>query len=70
MWAESPLTPRRASLDRIDSSIGYIPGNIRFVSVMANYCKNSFSDQEVFEFCQAVVEYQARPDGEQEPESE
>jgi hypothetical protein len=57
-WAESPITPRRASIDRIDSSVGYVPGNIRFVSVMANYCKNHFSDEEVIEFCRAVVAYQ------------
>jgi hypothetical protein len=70
MWSESPLTPRRASLDRIDSSIGYVPGNIRFVSVMANYCKNAFIDKDVFEFCQAVVEYQVQLDKNQPPESE
>jgi hypothetical protein len=57
-WAESPISPRRASIDRIDSSVGYVPGNIRFVSVMANYCKNHFPDEEVLEFCRAVVAHQ------------
>jgi len=49
------LNPCRASLDRIDSSKGYTPDNIQFVSVMANYAKNKFSDVELFQFCEAVV---------------
>gem|GEM_PF-6560452 len=35
-WDNRPLHPRRASLDRIDSSLGYVPGNVQFVSVIAN----------------------------------
>lgn len=42
-WGNYKLHPRRASLDRIDSSLGYVPGNVQFVSVIANYAKNSFS---------------------------
>ena len=45
---------QRASLDRIDSSKGYIKGNVRFISVMANLCKNNFTDQEVRLFGKAV----------------
>mgnify|MGYP005813493137 FL=1 len=45
----------RASIDRIDNNKGYIKGNIRYVAVMANYCRNSFSDDEVKMFCEAVV---------------
>lgn len=39
-----------ASLDRIDSSKGYIEGNVQFVSLMYNYCKNNFTDDQVKEF--------------------
>jgi hypothetical protein len=46
---------RRASVDRIDNSKGYIKGNIRFISVMANYARNNMSDEELIEFCKAVV---------------
>jgi len=46
---------RRASLDRIDSNKGYVKSNVRFISVMANLCKNNFTDQEVRLFCEAVV---------------
>lgn len=68
-WGAIPFTPRRASIDRIDSSIGYTLGNIRFVSVMANYCKNDFTDEDVIEFCHAVVAHQARLAEQEESES-
>lgn len=48
-------TPDRASLDRIDSSKGYTSDNIEFVSLMAQYCKNSFNKMEVLEFCKNVT---------------
>ena len=50
-----PKTPDRASLDRIDSSKGYVNGNIQFVSYMAQIAKNVFSDEELRIFCEAVV---------------
>lgn len=50
-----PLTPDRASLDRIDSSKGYVKGNVQFVCYMAQCCKGAFSSQQMIEFCEAVV---------------
>lgn len=50
-----PLSPRRASVDRIDSSKGYTKENIRFVCWMVQMAKHSFTDKEVIKFCQAVV---------------
>jgi len=47
---------RRASLDRIDNSLGYMKGNVRFVSIMVNYCRNAFEDKDLIEFCKAVVD--------------
>ncbi len=46
---------RQASLDCIDSSQGYIKGNVRFIAVIANYARNLFTDDDVIEFCEAVV---------------
>ena len=46
---------RRASIDRIDNSKGYIKGNVRFVSYMANIARNNMSDEDVIEFCRAVT---------------
>lgn len=55
---------RNASLDRIDSSKGYMQGNVRFVAVIANYAKQSFTDKELFEFCNSVTEYLKCPNKE------
>ena len=46
----------RASLDRINSSIGYIKGNIEFISLPINYLKNDqLSKQEVFELLAKIA---------------
>lgn len=37
---------RTASLDRIDSSKGYIEGNVQFVSIAINMMKHSMSDEQ------------------------
>lgn len=49
--------PRNASVDRIDCSKGYIEGNVRFISVMANLARQRFTDGQVRQFCQAVVAF-------------
>lgn len=51
---------RRASLDRIDSSKGYIKGNIQFVSMIAQFAKNSFTEEQLFEFCEQVVTHRGK----------
>jgi hypothetical protein len=51
----SPISPFQASIDRIDNNKGYIQGNIRIVSVIANFAKNRFSDEELIAFCHAVA---------------
>lgn len=50
-----PKTPDRASLDRIDSSKGYVRENIEFVSFMAQCAKNEFDKEELHKFCEAVA---------------
>lgn len=47
-------TPDRASLDRIDSSRGYVKGNFQFVSLIAQYAKNDWNQKVIFEFANAV----------------
>jgi hypothetical protein len=54
-WNHRNTNPRRASLDRIDSSKGYSPDNIQFVSVMANYAKNNFTLTDLIEFGLAIA---------------
>lgn len=46
-----------ASVDRIDSTKGYIPGNIQFVSTCINYMKNTMSDEETRFMCKCIAEY-------------
>jgi hypothetical protein len=54
-----PTRPDQASLDRIDSSKGYVKGNVQFVSLIAQYAKNGWDGEEVVKFCRAVVENDA-----------
>lgn len=41
---------KKASLDRIDSSVGYIKGNVEFVCVLMNFAKNTYPKEEVLSF--------------------
>jgi len=43
-------SPNQASLDRIDSSKGYIKGNVEFVCLAVNLAKNHFSKAEMMSF--------------------
>lgn len=47
----------RASLDRIDSSKGYIKGNVQFVSTPINYLKSDKTDEEIRRFLRDIAEY-------------
>lgn len=44
-----------ASVDRIDSSKGYVPGNIQFVSMSINYMKNTMSHDETIRMCKIIA---------------
>ena len=43
-----------ASLDRIDSSLGYIEGNVQWVTIKVNMMKQRYSQQDFIEVCKAV----------------
>lgn len=49
--------PNTISLDRIDSSKGYIEGNVQFVCTNINYSKSDMSEQEFIEMCELVTKY-------------
>lgn len=51
---------KRASLDRIDSSKGYVKGNVEFVCLLINMAKNSYSKKEVSSFFEEML---AHPEG-------
>lgn len=46
-----------ASLDRIDSSLGYIEGNVQWVNKKMNFMKHSMSKQEFVELCKIVAKF-------------
>ena len=50
-----------ASIDRIDSSKGYIKGNVRWVSRTVNWMKNDTSDECVWEFINILIENKKGP---------
>lgn len=46
-----------ASLDRIDSSKGYVKGNVQFVSLPINLMKSTKSDEEIKQFLKQISSY-------------
>lgn len=49
---------KTASLDRIDSSKGYIEGNVQWVHKDINLMKQSFSQETFIEYCRLVTKCQ------------
>ena len=47
----------RASLDRIDSSKGYVIGNVQFVSTPINLMKSTMSDLETKQYLKLISFY-------------
>lgn len=48
-----------ASLDRINSSLGYVEGNVQWVHKYINIMKNGFSQEEFIYLCQTVAQNHA-----------
>jgi hypothetical protein len=46
-----------ASPDRIDSTKGYVMGNVRWVHKYVNTMRNNKSDKEFIEWCKKVFEF-------------
>jgi len=43
--------PFQPSIDRINGKKGYTKENVRVCWLIENYCKNTFNDEQVIEFC-------------------
>jgi hypothetical protein len=44
-----------ASLDRIDSSKGYVKGNVQWTHKTVNIMKQAMSDEELIDWCKVIV---------------
>jgi hypothetical protein len=54
---EKADTLSRPSLDRIDSTKGYIKGNVQWVSVAVNYMKLDYSQSEFINLCKLIASH-------------
>ena len=50
------LVHTNASIDRIDSSRGYVHGNVQLVCRAANMAKSNLASEELVALCRAIVE--------------
>lgn len=48
---------RKASLDRINSSFGYIENNVQWVTAQANLSKHKMTMNELYDFCKKVLKH-------------
>lgn len=56
----SGKTVNNASLDRIDSNIGYQKGNVHYICYIANLGKHTFTEKDLVKFCCDVAKQNIR----------
>ena len=50
------VVPTNCSIDRVNSALGYVPGNVQLVCRAANVAKSDLSVSDFLQLCRAVVE--------------
>ncbi len=53
-------TEQTASLDRIDSSKGYIEGNVQWVHKNINIMKSNFTEEDFINWCELIAKYRGK----------
>lgn len=56
-WMGKWCNPNSCTIDRIDSSKGYVEGNIQLITWKANCLKQHLDNDEFIEFCKDVARY-------------
>lgn len=56
-YFDSGRVPTNLSVDRIDSSLGYIKGNIQLVCMAVNQMKSDLTVEQLKYFCKSILEY-------------
>lgn len=56
-FSSEKYDPYAPSIDRIDSSKGYIDSNIQITCTIYNFCKNQFSSSQVEDFFNNIQKY-------------
>jgi hypothetical protein len=54
-WLGKWCNPNSCTIDRIDSSKGYVEGNIQLITWQANCLKQNMDNDEFIEFCKDVA---------------
>jgi hypothetical protein len=54
-WLGKWCNPQSCTIDRIDSSKGYVEGNIQLITWKANCLKQHLNNEEFIEFCKDVA---------------
>lgn len=58
-WGGKWCNPMSCTIDRIDNSKGYVPGNVQLVTWFANKTKGHLSDKDFVKMCKSVAEHRA-----------
>ena len=54
--------PFSASVDRIIPELGYVKGNIRVISLLANQIKWNVTKEQLLTFCKGVLALEKEPE--------
>ena len=56
-WGGKWCNPMSCTIDRIDSNLGYVKGNIQLVTWKVNCIKQHFDNDEFIDLCKQVADY-------------